>query len=812
MEAHRFLWLCITILLGACTCNEKQTFGGEDEIVKSVTTFSAPVSCILYEGKGQCYNVGLENGSVVIMNRSDDSQMVIPAGKSRVYDLVTVSDTLFAGLRDEGCKMIVNGDICKTYSIIVPGYYDNKATTNYAPYDIELYQGNLYIATSSGVYGRRRGDSQDAPLTLLYRPENHTRLYFGVHNIRVENDSLHCATDAGLIVLPIDGIFDEPQKFRPVVKINKKVYQLLPVDNTLYACTDSTSYKLNIKTGQYLPVSSSDNLFTYNPDSYNGTWVVSSTLLKYIKDDKTLSYSLPFTLSRSYKNYWAVGKDFFLLACNKQLLLLSKHQNIHGASNHVVAAHTQNDICYLITKDHRLYTLPVNSKDPAYVAAIHRLDAGCEVRGLCASKKYLWLITNEKLFRIRKENGDATIVGWSADYKSVYYAQDVQKLYIGMRNDLYCISHPDQDTVGEENFASIRPAEVDNFYATSILEYKYKDTEKGKLYCSTLNSGLYCIADGSKAILVEGSDSIGNINKLIELNTEDFLLHTSKGLYLYSADAGFRFKADSRQTADVFRKEKGLFIIGYSGIGTYRSDMKADAPMAFYDVSFNKVAIAGGGKEKLILGTPSGLYVYSSQEGLSNIVLEYPVNHTWPGILYIIMVLLVLLILLVGWVWMWRKKQRKVPPGPTPPIVVEPDPEEVAQFDHDLEEIRTLLRKSDEVNKIKNPHDRQKQQDAYLVELNTLYDEFREKYGYLYKELFPLSSDDKEKMHVVTLWFIEKMEAKDICRHWFINGAIYNNVTVGKQKHAMITRLPKIPSYVKQQYPLLVLIEKRLIQ
>ncbi len=818
MKTHLFLYFFFLIFLEACVCHERQALEDDGEIVKSVTTFSAPVSCVSYV-RDQIYYIGLENGTIVRMNKEDDSQTVILAGKSRVYDIVAVGDTIFAGLRDEGCKMIVSGKVCQTYSIVIPGYHNGQPVTNYAPYDVEVYQGDLFVATSSGVYGKRKGDAPNTPLTLLLRPETHTELYWGVHNIRVHNDSLYCATNVGLLVLPVDGIFDETAKRQPVTKIGGKVFQLLPMDDVLYACTDSASYRSDVKTGRFTSAFKADNLFAYCSDSCRGAWALSSASLIYMKENKTLTYSLPFTLSRSYKNYWTVGRDFLLLACHKQLFSFSKHQNSRGASNHVIAAHTQNDLCYLITKDHRLYTLPVKSKDPAYIATIHRLDAGCEVRGLCASKQYLWMITNEKLYRIQKETGDAVIVDRSADYKSIYYAQDVQKLYIGMRNDLCCISHPDQDTLGEEDIESIRPSKVDNFYATSILEYKYKDTEKARLYCSTLNSGLYCIADSSKAILVEGSDSIGNINKLIELNTEDFLLHTSKGIYLYNANAGFRFKTDSRQMADVFRKEKGLFVIGYSGIGTYRSDMKADTPMAFYDLSFNKVAIAEGGKDKLILGTPSGLYIYSSQEGLSDIILEYPVGHTWFGAFYMSVALFVVLVLLVWRVWIWRKKLGKtseLPIKPTkpdePPIEIEPDPEEVAQFDHDLEEIRTLLRKSEEVNKIKNPYNKEKQKETYHAEINALYDDFRDKYGYLYKELFPLSSDDKEKMHVVTLWFLENMGAKEICRHWFINGTIYNNVAVGKQKYAMINRLSKIPYYMKAQYPLLILIEKRLTQ
>jgi hypothetical protein len=659
------VFVILACFLSCVSCKQEN-----NDLIYSVSDFNIPISCLApLRGSDSILWICLENGNLIRYNlRTDDKTVVSTKFNDRIYDIIQDTDTtLWLGVRNHGVvKILLKNNSIKTYTafkIAVPGY---ELTTNYAPYDIEMdNDGTLFIGTSSGVY---RLNKSDSILTTLYRPRAHKKYHFGVSQVKIWNDSIACAMNTGFVILAKDKEYQEK-----ALIINKKISHLYVAnDSILYASSDSVRYIIHknsvLQDSVNIP---KGNFFAYVTDTSEnkGKWEFTATQINYSnnKSNKSLSFILPARMNSSYRNYLHPGKDFLFFAHGTNLYKLVLHQNTKGKSNHIIAAHTieDNNICYCISNDNQLYSLPKNGAVSS-LGSIGEFESGENIVRICSSgKDSLWFITTKQhlyninlkpsLFRRLNPFQDTYKVSMDnslhCDFKSLFFDKEKNEIYVGSRYRLYRMHIPQNKSDKRKIDTLDINKPKDDLYVTDICM-----SEKGDLFISSLNHGLFKVT-GKSLLLQKTREDIGSIHKMISVTGRDILLFSSNGVL----DAGIWTKNKPQILTDEKTKsiltlipalpnKSDPYYAGYHGVGSITLDALVGIKLndlSHLDVSFNEAAITMGlDNESIILGSQSGLYKYNKDGKLDSIYI--PVESISPKTITKIVIVFVLCLIIAG--------------------------------------------------------------------------------------------------------------------------------------------------------------------
>ncbi|MDR0724540.1 MAG: hypothetical protein LBF59_00835 [Prevotellaceae bacterium] len=653
----------------------------DNDLICTTSDFNIPISCIAFSQENDSILwAGQVNGNIVRINFRMSDKIIIPTRfNSRIYDIVQETDTtLWLGVRNHGLVKVLlkNNAIAAytSYKIAVPSY---EPSTNYAPYDIEMDKdGTLYIGTSSGVYRLNKNERNNAfepdTLTTVYRPHSHKVYHFGVHQVKIWNDSVVCATDRGLVILAKN---KEYQNKKPLIDENFS-HLYIANDSVLYATSDSVRYQIS-KDRKFRSTNiPAKNLFAYIVDAseYTGKWEFTATQINYSdKNGKLSPFVLPERMSKNY-NYLCLGKDFLFFALEKTLYSLALHQNTKGKSNHIIAAHTvNNDICYFISNNNCLYFLPKYGKAVS-ADAIGDFERGENIIQMCSSgKNRLWFITDKRhLYTINlkpslfkrlnpfQKTYKVSLDPLSCDFKCLFYDHDNDNLYVGSRYRLYRIHDPENKSGKRYTYTmDIKPE--NDLYVTDICRGKEDDNEDKKLFISSLNHGLLEIGKDS-LIKRKSRKEVGSIHKMATTSNK-LLLLSSEGIFYSNKSEKDRFptneQAKSISTLYNFNGEE--YYIGYHGIGTMIcSDTVIKLnDLSHLDISFNRPAITAGmdtGKENILLGSRTGLYKYNGKSIESVDILQNSISPKTA----VKIALFILLFLLAVSTPVWRNIRKNI--------------------------------------------------------------------------------------------------------------------------------------------------------
>ncbi|GAB6012923.1 ligand-binding sensor domain-containing protein [Viscerimonas tarda] len=637
MEKWNMKIICpawITVICLFCISCEQSNKG----LIHTVSDFGVPISCISPSSENDSiFFIGLENGNIIRINLINNSRTIINAGNNRIYDICAENDTtLLVGIRNEGVKRIQNGIVKKKYYILNP-LDITKPTDSYAAYTIKTDGDSFYFATSSGIYTLNKNEWEtELLLHPYYRPENHSLFHFGVNHLSINDINIYVATsDSGLVVLNKNN----PKESKRL--IDKDILHFYKYnDSILYASSGNSTYKINTKQSvaqqkATLVKSDSHGIFAYMVDSLDRKqreWVLTSSEMKYT-DNKNGSGSLQLSdkLSSSYKNYVCKGKDFILVACHNKLYIFSLHQNPKGESNNVIAVcmEKSNRICYFITLDNKLYS---ESGEKDYAKFIGKLSLTIREKPVRfhAGKKYLWLITNNSLYKINPGNAKTSReigisgseakweLGRKIDFRSVY--EDKESLLLGTRNYLLRAKYINDEIKEIDSIPTAKSTKVDfsDLYITDI---------SGQ-YLASMKHGIFELNGTDSLNKISGSDTIGEIRRFIEESNRFIYLYTSRGVYEWGKHGSDfrRFPGISPKTiSTVYYGNKSSYIIGYKGIERIPLDFTSELNLVdkHLDISVNEAAIAEtADKNLLFVGTQIGLYKYRGYNDLT--LVEIP--------------------------------------------------------------------------------------------------------------------------------------------------------------------------------------------
>jgi hypothetical protein len=354
--------------------------------------------------------------------------------------------------------------------------------------------------------------------------------------------------------------------------------------------------------------------------------------MKYRDENGDASLQLPDKLSNSYKNYVCKGQDFIMVACRNKLYTFSLHQNPKGESNNVIAAcNGKNGLCYFITLDNKLYAVGKDENRAKPVGKL-TLAIGEKPVKFHAGEKYLWLITNNSLYKINPDNAETSyeigIKGSDAkkkisekkiDFRSI--REDNGQLFLGTRNCLLRVKLDTPEKIDIIPTARNTNADCSDLYITDISENN----------CfASMRHGIFVLNEKDSLDKISGSDSIGDIRRFIRRNDDYSYLYTSKGVYEWKHD-GFKKKDNIHPefVSTVYDRESGFFIVGYKGI--IAAGTKDDFIRSInrnLGISANEAAIAEAADRKtLFVGTQTGLYKLGENNSLTLIEIP-PKNYT----------------------------------------------------------------------------------------------------------------------------------------------------------------------------------------
>jgi hypothetical protein len=635
------------------------------KLIYTISDFNVPISCISSAPENNTILfVGLENGDIIKMNTVDNIRTVINAGNNRVYSICVENDTtLWVSLRNEGVKRVSNGIVTKKYYI--PNPLDTaKPTNSYAAYDIKTDKDTFYFATSSGIYTLSKDEREKDLLLPYYRPPKHSLYNFGINQIFIHNRNIYAATsDSGLVVMNKDN----PFKYKKLTS-REIVHFYRYSDSILYASSSDAIYKINlnlpVELQKAIPIGNDErNIFAHmviRQDGNTRKWTLTSTEMRYQDENGTASLQLSHKLSSSYKNYVYKGVNFIRVACYNKLYSFPLRQNLKGKSNNVIAAcATEAGLCYFVTLDSKLYSVGKNENKAKFVGNLG-FTIGEKPIKFYSGAKYLWLITNNLLYRINPDNAHTDIelgISGSAakkqfntqkiDFRSVFEKDD--RLYLGTRNYLLRVK-PDNfekiDFIPTCNNAKI---DFSDLYITDISND----------YFASMKYGIFELNAKDSLEKIAGSDTIGEIRRFVKSTKDDSYIQTSKGIYKMEENTFYSKNVYPKSVLTVYDRADGFYIIGHKGIMSM--EKKNDNFLTVnknLDISANEAAIAEISDKKLLfVGAQTGLYKYDEQNNVTTIEIP-PKNYT---LLYVTLLIagILLLVTVLNLVYRYQKRHLK---------------------------------------------------------------------------------------------------------------------------------------------------------
>jgi hypothetical protein len=659
MKISHLTFIAIACLFSASCERAKKN------LIHTVSDFGVPVSCISSSPDNNAILfVGLENGNIVRMNAVDNSRTILNAGNNRIYDICVENDTtLWVSLRNEGVKRIVNGIVTQKYYISNP--LDTvKPTSSFAAYNIKMDRDSLYFATSSGVYTLNKNNREkDSLLHLYYRAKNHPYYHFGINQLFINNSNIYAATsDSGLVVLNKDN----PENNKNLIT-NEVLHFCQQNDSILYASSSSSIYKINMKQPlerqKAIPITNKDdNIFAYIVDPVGKTqreWTLTSTEVKYKDENGKASLLLSDKLSSSYKNYVYKGANFIRIACYNKLYTFPLRQNMKGKSNNVIAAcANEHGLCYFITLDNKLYSVGRDEIQAKLIGNLNVTIAEKPVR-FHAGKKYIWLITNNLLYKINPDNAaismeagaggsDAKkkINAQKVDFRSIH--EDNNCLFIGTRNYLLRVNPDSFEKI--DSIPTCKNAKVDfsDLYISDISDN----------YFASMKHGIFELNAKDSLEKIAGSDTIGEIRRFVKSTKDDSYIYTSKGVYKLEENRFDLKNVRPKSILTVYDRTDGFYIIGHKGIMTME---KKNDPFFVVnkdmDISVNETAIAEiANKKFLFVGAQTGLYRYGEHNDITPIEIPSP-DYT---VIHITLFFAAIIVIVIITIFLYSAQKRRI--------------------------------------------------------------------------------------------------------------------------------------------------------
>ena len=570
-------WLCLILLFIITGCKETTT---SRSLSEREFHYDDRLSTLSIDKNG--YWIGGETG--VIWHVNGQNRKRFYTGLDRIYDIKRdskQSNQIWVATRNAGLQLwnIAGDTLIHKTTFEIP-----SKGNRYSPYSIEIIDGNLFVATSQGLFSMPLNQQQQGlkPLYPIHK-EKAGQYYkpFLVNNLcHVGNKWLFAATQAGVISINLQTkkteLRHKGENIRNVAIYDGKLYilsdKLLTIEG--FDCTESKTFSLPQSVLSFYKASS-----TYY-------FITSSTILLSDNLERFVSIPLRNNIPDNPHQISIAddGNGFSILLTKNAIWRIPHHLGFFNANPPIIAACTSDKDLLYVNNQHELFRQKAGEQVATKIYDFEHDELPKEM--YANGEDIYYYNANNQLFRISLGNHylvnqlfkrPQLLAKPKTRITSMAFLPKQSKILLGVQDYLLSI-----DT---QNGKTDTIKAMNNRYITAFHQAQNSDD----IYIATLNNGVF-VEKGEQIKQVAGTQDKVFISSLLTYDEQKphLLLLTNHHLLIQGSDS---IRADGSCRMFCIN-DSIIYTIPETGIHKYKikGGKLIDSGSFFADIHFNAQA------------------------------------------------------------------------------------------------------------------------------------------------------------------------------------------------------------------------------
>lgn len=570
-------WLCLILLFIITGCKETTT---SRSLSEREFHYDDRLSTLSIDKNG--YWIGGETG--VIWHVNGQNRKRFYTGLDRIYDIKRdskQSNQIWVATRNAGLQLwnIAGDTLIHKTTFEIP-----SKGSRYSPYSIEIIDGNLFVATSQGLFSMPLNQQQQGlkPLYPIHK-EKAGQYYepFLVNNLcHVGNKWLFAATQAGVISINLQTkkteLRHKGENIRNVAIYDGKLYILSDKQLTIegFDGTESKTFSLPQSVLSFYKASS-----TYY-------FITSSTIL--LSDNLERFVSIPLRNNIPDNPHQIAiaddGNGFSILLTKNAIWRIPHHLGFFNANPPIIAACVSDKDLLYVNNQHELFRQKAGEQVATKIYDFENDELPKEM--YANGEDIYYYNANNQLFRLSLGNHylvnhlfkrPQLLAKPKTRITSMALLSHQSKILLGVQDYLLSI-----DT---QNGKTDTIKAMNNRYITAFHQAQNSDD----IYIATLNNGVF-VEKGGQIKQVAGTQDKVFISSLLTYGQQNpqLLLLTNHHLQIQGADS---IRADGSCRMFCIN-DSIIYTIPETGIHKYKikGGRLIDSGSFFADIHFNAQA------------------------------------------------------------------------------------------------------------------------------------------------------------------------------------------------------------------------------
>lgn len=570
-------WLCLMLLFIITGCKETTT---SRSLSEREFHYDDRLSTLSIDKNG--YWIGGETG--VIWHINGQNRKRFYTGLDRIYDIErdsNQSNQIWVATRNAGLQLwnIAGDTLIHKTTFEIP-----SKGSRYSPYSIEIIDGNLFVATSQGLFSMPLNQQQQGLKPLYPIHINDTSRYsepFLVNNLcHVGNKWLFASTQAGVISIDLSTkkieLRHKGENIRNVTIYDGKLYILSDKQLTIegFDGTESKTFSLPQSVLSFYKASS-----TYY-------FITSSTIL--LSDNLERFVSIPLRNNIPDNPHQIAiaddGNGFSILLTKNAIWRIPHHLAFFNANPPIIAACVSDKDLLYVNNQHELFRQKAGEQVATKIYDFEHDELPKEM--YANGEDIYYYNANNQLFRLSLGNHylvnqlfkrPQLLARPKTRITSMALLSHQSRIFLGVQDYLLSI-----DT---QNGKTDTIKAMNNKYITAFHQAQNSDD----IYIATLNNGVF-VEKGEQIKQVAGTQDKVFISSLLTYGQQNpqLLLLTNHHLQIQGADS---IRADGSCRMFCIN-DSIIYTIPETGIHKYKikGGRLIDSGSFFADIHFNAQA------------------------------------------------------------------------------------------------------------------------------------------------------------------------------------------------------------------------------
>ena len=570
-------WLCLMLLFIITGCKETTT---SRSLSEREFHYDDRLSTLSIDKNG--YWIGGETG--VIWHIDGQNRKRFYTGLDRIYDIErdsNQSNQIWVATRNAGLQLwnIAGDTLIHKTTFEIP-----SKGSRYSPYSIEIIDGNLFVATSQGLFSMPLNQQQQGLKPLYPIHTNDTTRYsepFLVNNLcHVGNKWLFASTQAGVISI------DLPTKKIELRHKGENIRNVAIYDGKLYILSDKQLTIEGFDGTESKTFSLPQSVLSFYKASSTYYFITSSTIL--LSDNLERFVSIPLRNNIPDNPHQIAiaddGNGFSILLTKNAIWRIPHHLGFFNANPPIIAACVSDKDLLYVNNQHELFRQKAGEQVATKIYDFENDELPKEM--YANGEDIYYYNANNQLFRLSLGNHylvnqlfkrPQLLAKPKTRITSMALLSHQSRILLGVQDYLLSI-----DT---QNGKTDTIKAMNNRYITAFHQAQNSDD----IYIATLNNGVF-VEKGEQIKQVAGTQDKVFISSLLTYGQQNpqLLLLTNHHLQTQGADS-IRTDGSCRMFCI---NDSIIYTIPETGIHKYKikGGRLIDSGSFFADIHFNAQA------------------------------------------------------------------------------------------------------------------------------------------------------------------------------------------------------------------------------